>query len=70
MIWQPKIQTVQQEGTPRTSISKVLFFIQHQKGNAIRVHNLAMPITNMKHLPFEHLDVTAMTHFFSKLALE
>ena len=30
---------------------------------------MAVPLTNMKHLPFEYLDVSATAHFFSRLAL-
>jgi hypothetical protein len=33
------------------------------------VHNLAIPLTNMKHLPFEYMDVTATAHFFCRIAL-
>lgn len=35
----------------------------------IRVYNLAVPLTNMKHLPFEHIDVNATTLFFARMAL-
>lgn len=35
----------------------------------MRVHNLAVPLTNMKHLPFEFVDVNALTHFFARNAL-
>ena len=35
----------------------------------MRVHNLAIPLTGMKHLPFEYLDVNAVTHYFARLAL-
>ena len=35
----------------------------------MRVHNMAIPLTNMKHLPFEYLDVTATAHYFARVAL-
>jgi hypothetical protein len=30
---------------------------------------MAVPLTNMKHLPFEHIDVTATAHHFARVAL-
>ena len=30
---------------------------------------MAYPLTNMKHLPFEYLDITATTHYLCRLAL-
>jgi len=33
------------------------------------VHNLAIPLTNTKHLPFEFLDINAMSHYFARMAL-
>jgi hypothetical protein len=35
----------------------------------MRVHNIAVPLTNTKHLPFEHLDVAATAHYFARIAL-
>lgn len=35
----------------------------------IRVHNYAVPLTNMKHLPFDYIDVNATTHYFARAAL-
>lgn len=35
----------------------------------MRVHNFAVPLTNMKHLPFEYIDVNATTHYFARVAL-
>jgi protein transport protein SEC24 len=35
----------------------------------IRVHNMAVPLTNMKHLPFEFMDVNATTLYFARMAL-
>jgi len=35
----------------------------------IRVHNLAIPLTNVKHLCYEFLDVNATCHYFARVAL-
>ncbi len=33
------------------------------------MHNMAVPLTNMKHLPFEHLDITATAFYLTRVAL-
>ena len=35
----------------------------------IRVHNLAIPLTNMKHAPYEYIDINATTLIFARIAL-
>jgi protein transport protein SEC24 len=55
--------------TSHLYIQSALLFSTSEGERRIRVHNLAIPLTNMKHLPFEYLDITAMSHYFARLAL-
>jgi protein transport protein SEC24 len=55
--------------TSHLYIQSALLYSTSEGERRIRVHNMAVPLTNMKHLPFEHLDVTACAHYFSRLAL-
>lgn len=50
-------------------MQSALLYSSSEGERRIRVHNIAIPLTNMKHLPFEFLDVNAMTHYFSRMAL-
>ena len=50
-------------------IQSALLYSTSEGERRIRVHNLAVPITNMKHLPFEYIDLNAMTHFYTRLSL-
>lgn len=55
--------------TSHVYIQSALLFTSSGGERRIRVHNLAIPLTNAKHLPFEHLDIVATTHFFARVAL-
>ena len=55
--------------TSHVYIQSALLYSTSEGERRIRVHNMAVPLTNMKHLPFEYLDVSATAHFFSRLAL-
>lgn len=33
------------------------------------MHNFAVPLTNMKHVPYEHIDINACTHYYARVAL-
>lgn len=55
--------------TSHLYLQSALLYSTSDGERRIRVHNLALPLTNMKHLPFEHMDVNAMTHFYARLAL-
>ena len=55
--------------TTHIYIQSALLYSTSEGERRIRVHNIALPVTNMKHLPFEHLDITATVHFFSRVAL-
>lgn len=55
--------------TTHLYIQSALLYSTSEGERRIRVHNLAVPITNMKHLPFEYIDINAMTHFFIRIAL-
>lgn len=55
--------------TSHLYIQSALLYSTSEGERRIRVHNLAIPLTNMKHLPFEYLDVTATSHFLARLAL-
>lgn len=55
--------------TSHLYIQSALLYSTSEGERRIRVHNLAIPLTNMKHLPFEYLDVNALTHYFTRVAL-
>jgi hypothetical protein len=55
--------------TSHIYIQSALLYSTSEGERRIRVHNLAIPVTNMKHLPFEYLDVTATAHYFARVAL-
>jgi hypothetical protein len=55
--------------TSHLYIQSALLYSTSEGERRIRVHNIAVPLTNMKHLPFEYLDVTALSHFMCRLAL-
>ena len=55
--------------TSHIYLQSALLYSTSEGERRIRVHNIALPITNMKHLPFEYLDVTATVHFFARVAL-
>ena len=50
-------------------VQSALLYSTSEGERRIRVHNLAVPLTNMKHLPFEHIDINALTHFYTRVAL-
>eukprot|EP00347_Sterkiella_histriomuscorum_P022014 403331985 len=50
-------------------IQTALLYSTSEGERRIRVHNIAVPLTNMKHLPFEYIDVNATTHYFARAAL-
>lgn len=55
--------------TSHLYIQSALLYSTSEGERRIRVHNMAVPLTNMKHLPFEYLDLTAMSHYFARVAL-
>ena len=55
--------------TSHLYIQSALVYSTSDGERRIRVHNLAVPLTNMKHLPFEYLDVTATVHYLARIAL-
>lgn len=55
--------------TSHLYIQSALLYTTSEGERRIRVHNMAVPLTNMKHLPFEYLDVTATAHYLARLAL-
>jgi protein transport protein SEC24 len=55
--------------TSHLYIQSALLYSTSEGERRIRVHNIAVPLTNMKHLPFEYLDVTATALYFGRLAL-
>lgn len=55
--------------TSHLYIQSALLFSTSEGERRIRVHNMAVPLTNMRHLPFEHLDVTATINHFTRMAL-
>jgi protein transport protein SEC24 len=50
-------------------IQSALLFSTSEGERRIRVHNTSVPLTNMKHIPFEYMDVTATLHQFTRMAL-
>lgn len=55
--------------TSHLYVQTALLYSTSDGERRIRSHNLALPLTNMKHLPYEYLDITALTHFFARIAL-
>jgi protein transport protein SEC24 len=55
--------------TSHLYIQSALLYSTSEGERRIRVHNIAVPLTNLKHLPYEHMDVTALVHFWSRIAL-
>lgn len=55
--------------TSHLYIQSALLYSTSEGERRIRVHNIAVPLTNMKHLPFEYIDVTATAHYFARVAL-
>jgi len=55
--------------TSHLYIQSALLYSTSDGQRRIRVHNLAIPLTNMKNLPFEYMDVNATVHFFARVAL-
>ena len=35
----------------------------------IRVHNSCIPLTNIKHLPYDYMDSTAMALYYTRMGL-
>ena len=50
-------------------IQSVLLYTSSEGERRMRVYNMAVPLTNMKHVPFEYMDINAVTHYFARLAL-
>jgi len=50
-------------------VQSALLFSTSEGQRRIRVHNLAIPMTNMKHLPFEYMDINAIALYFARLAI-
>ena len=50
-------------------VQSALLYSTSEGERRIRVHNLAIPLTNMKHMPFEYVDINAITLFFARMAL-
>ena len=50
-------------------IQSALLYTTSEGERRIKVHNLAIPITNVKSQPFEFLDINAITHFLARNAL-
>jgi protein transport protein SEC24 len=55
--------------TSHLYIQSALLYSTSEGERRIRVHNIAVPLTNLKHLPYEHMDVTALVHYWSRIAL-
>ncbi len=55
--------------TSHVYIQSALLYSTSEGERRIRVHNIAVPLTNMKHLPFEYIDMTATAHYFARVAL-
>lgn len=35
----------------------------------MRVHNACIPLTNIRHLPFDFIDSTAITFYYARMAM-
>lgn len=55
--------------TTHIYIQSALLYSTSEGERRIRVHNIALPLTTTKHLPFEFMDVTATIHMFARVAL-
>ena len=55
--------------TSHLYIQSVLLYSTSEGERRMRVHNYAVPLTTMKHLPFEYIDINALLHYFARNAL-
>jgi protein transport protein SEC24 len=55
--------------TSHLYIQSALLYSTSEGERRIRVHNIAVPLTNMKHLPYEYIDITATVHYLCRVAL-
>jgi protein transport protein SEC24 len=60
---------VARRDTSHIYLQSALLYSTSEGERRIRVHNIAIPLTNMKHLPFEFLDAAATLHYFARVAL-
>ena len=47
-------------------IQSALLYSTSEGERRIRVHNACYPLTNIKHLPFDYIDTTAIAAFWSR----
>jgi hypothetical protein len=50
-------------------IQSALLYSTAEGERRIRVHNACYPLTNIKHLPFDYMDTTAVVAFWSRSAI-
>jgi hypothetical protein len=50
-------------------IQSALLYSTAEGERRIRVHNACYPLTNIKHLPFDYMDTTAVAAFWSRSAI-
>ena len=55
--------------TTHLYIQSALLYSTSEGERRIRVHNIAVPLTNMKHLPYEYMDVTAVAAHLCRTAI-
>jgi protein transport protein SEC24 len=55
--------------TSHLYIQSALLYSTSEGERRIRVHNIAVPLTNMKHLTYEYMDVTGLAFYMSRVAI-
>ena len=55
--------------TTHLYLQSALLYTTSEGERRIRVHNICVPLTNMKHVPFEYLDLNATTFLLARISL-
>jgi protein transport protein SEC24 len=50
-------------------LQSALLYSTAEGERRIRVHNACIPLTNIRHLPYDHLDPTAIALYYSRMGL-
>jgi protein transport protein SEC24 len=51
-------------------IQSALLYSTAEGERRIRVHNACIPLTNIRHLPYDYMDTTALAFFYARSGLE
>ena len=57
------------KGQTHLYIQSALLYSTAEGERRIRVHNACIPLTNIRHLPFDYIDSTAVAFYFARSSL-